>query len=68
MSDNWIVQNLNSALQTWSDKLAEIWTLLTQSPENFEGWGDLERDDEHQRWTESHRVRPAGSVLCGRAR
>ena len=34
MSDNWIVQNLNSALQTWSDKLAEIWTLLTQSPEN----------------------------------
>ena len=35
MSDNWIVQNLNSALQTWSDKLAEIWTLLTQSPENF---------------------------------
>ena len=37
MSDNWIVQNLNSALQTWSDKLAEIWTLLTQSPENFKG-------------------------------
>ena len=37
MSDNWIVQNLNSALQTWSDKLSEIWTLLTQSPENFKG-------------------------------
>ena len=37
MSDNWIVQNLNSALQTWSDKLAEIWTLLTQNPENFKG-------------------------------
>lgn len=37
MSDNWIVQNLNFALQTWSDKLAEIWTLLTQSPENFKG-------------------------------
>ena len=37
MSDNLIVQNLNSALQTWSDKLAEIWTLLTQSPENFKG-------------------------------
>ena len=35
MSDNWIVQNLNSALQTWSDKLAEIWTLLTQSPEKM---------------------------------
>lgn len=24
-------------MQTWSDKLAEIWTLLTQSPENFKG-------------------------------
>ena len=33
MSDNWIVQNLNSALNTWNEKLAEIWTLLTQSPE-----------------------------------
>lgn len=37
MSDNWIVQNLNSALQTWSDKLGEIWGLLTQSPETFKG-------------------------------
>ena len=36
-SDNWIVQNLNSALSTWNDKLTEIWTLLTQSPENFKG-------------------------------
>ena len=37
MSDNWIVQNLNSALNTWNEKLAEIWTLLTQSPESFKG-------------------------------
>lgn len=37
MSDNWIVQNLNSALTTWSEKLAEIWTLLTQNPETFKG-------------------------------
>lgn len=36
-SDNWIVQNLNSALETWNEKLAEIWTLLTQNPENFKG-------------------------------
>ena len=27
-SGNWIVDNLNSALQTWNDKLAEIWTLI----------------------------------------
>ena len=34
-SDNWIVQNLNSALSTWDTKLTEIWGLLTQSPEDF---------------------------------
>lgn len=39
MSDNWIVQNLNSALQTWGEKLSEIWTLLTQNPETFKGGG-----------------------------
>lgn len=42
MSDNWIVQNLNSALDTWNDKLGEIWILLTQNPETFKGgaiWG-----------------------------
>lgn len=39
MSDNWIIQNLNSALETWSKKLAEIWTLLTQNPETFKGGG-----------------------------
>lgn len=39
MSDNWIVQNLNSALSTWAEKLAEIWTLLTQDPETFKGGG-----------------------------
>ena len=35
MSDNWVVQNLQCALDTWNEKLAEIWTLLLQSPEDF---------------------------------
>lgn len=39
MSDNWIVQNLQNALSTWNEKLAEIWTLLTQSPQDFRGGG-----------------------------
>lgn len=39
MSDNWIVQNLQNALDTWNSKLAEIWQILTQSPENFKGGG-----------------------------
>ncbi|MBR3597727.1 MAG: hypothetical protein IKL47_12210 [Clostridia bacterium] len=37
MSDNWVVQNLQNALNTWNEKLAEIWTLITISPENFKG-------------------------------
>lgn len=37
MSDNWIVQNLENALETWNDKLGEIWTILTQSPMDFKG-------------------------------
>lgn len=38
-SDNWVVQNLVHALETWNEKLAEIWQILTQSPENFKGGG-----------------------------
>lgn len=39
MSDNWVVQNLQNALGTWNDKLAEVWQLMTMSPENFKGGG-----------------------------
>ena len=37
MSDNWVVQNLENALNTWNEKLSEIWQLITQSPEQFKG-------------------------------
>ena len=37
MSDNWVVQNLENALETWNEKLAEIWALITQSPQQFKG-------------------------------
>ena len=37
MSDNWVVGNLQNALDTWNGKLNEIWTLITQSPEQFKG-------------------------------
>lgn len=36
-SDNWVVQNLQNALETWNEKLSEIWQILTQSPEEFKG-------------------------------
>ncbi|MBR6764189.1 MAG: hypothetical protein IKM13_10630 [Clostridia bacterium] len=35
MSDNWVVQNLENALGVWNEKQAEIWRLITQSPETF---------------------------------
>ena len=37
MSDSWVVQNLQNALNTWNEKLAEVWQLISQSPETFKG-------------------------------
>jgi len=37
MSDNWVVQNLENALDTWDGKLSEIWTFILQSPDEFKG-------------------------------
>ena len=37
MSDNLVVQNLENALETWNDKLSEIWQLITETPEGFKG-------------------------------
>ena len=37
MSDNWVVQNLQNSLNTWNEKLSEVWQLLTESPEDFKG-------------------------------
>lgn len=39
MSDNWVVQHLINTLDTWNEKLTEVWRLLTISPENFKGGG-----------------------------
>ncbi len=37
MSNNWIIENLQNALDTWNSKLCEIWDLITQTPETFKG-------------------------------
>lgn len=34
-----IIDNLENALRTWNDKLVEIWSLLTTSPQSFRGGG-----------------------------
>lgn len=38
-SNNWIIENLQNALNTWNSKLAEIWLLLTTDPQSFKGGG-----------------------------
>lgn len=38
-SGNWVIDNLNNALQTWNNKLVEIWQIVTQSPTEFKGGG-----------------------------
>lgn len=37
MSDNWIVANLENAFATWNDKMTELWSLITTSPQSFKG-------------------------------
>ena len=32
VSNNWVVENLENALETWNSKLSEIWRLLSESP------------------------------------
>ena len=39
MSNNWVVENLQNALNMWNDKLSEIWRLISESPETFKGGG-----------------------------
>jgi hypothetical protein len=34
---SWVTDNLENALNTWNDKQAEIWQLITKSPETFKG-------------------------------
>jgi len=41
-----IIDNLRNAIDTWNEKLAEIWLLLTESPQTFKGgsiWGIIEK-------------------------
>lgn len=40
LSDNWVVQALQSAFNVWNDKLTEIWSLVTTTPQEFRG-GDI---------------------------
>lgn len=37
MNQNWIVDNINNAFGTWNAKLAELWTLVSMSPQAFKG-------------------------------
>ena len=46
---NWIVGNLQNALDTWNGKLSEIYTLVTESPSNFKG-GAIMGDNCKYQW------------------
>lgn len=36
-SESWIVENIQNAFNVWNTKMAEIWTLVAQSPAEFKG-------------------------------
>ena len=54
MSDNWVVGNLQNALDTWNAKVTELWSLILTDPKNFKGGGI---------WTAISNVNTAISVL-----
>ena len=64
MGESWIVSNLNAALSTWNDKLAEIWSLLTESPQTFKGRASLGRDDRHPQCLAGNRLWAARAFFC----
>jgi hypothetical protein len=37
--NSWIIDNLENALDTWDEKMHEVWQLVTQSPADFKGGG-----------------------------
>ena len=37
MDNNWIVENLTNAFGVWTNKMTEMWSLLTESPQTFKG-------------------------------
>lgn len=37
--NNWVIENLENALDTWNEKMTEIWQLVTQPPDEFKGGG-----------------------------
>lgn len=44
MEPNWIIDLLELTLQAWANRLSEIWSLLSQSPQSFRGgsiWGTI---------------------------
>ena len=66
MSDNWVVQNLENALETWNEKLAEIWQLITTSPQNFKGGGIWSVIVKYKRCASGYRLGSARAVFRNR--
>lgn len=66
MSDNWVVQNLENALETWNEKLAEIWQLITTTPQNFKGGNIWSVIVDINGAVQAIGACPACSVLCSR--
>jgi hypothetical protein len=37
LNNNWIIDNLQNAFDTWNSKLTEIWQLVSETPQHFKG-------------------------------
>lgn len=64
---NWVVGNLENALGTWNEKLNEIWSLITQSPETFKDGTIWEVIVNINRSSSSHWFSFISNILSGRS-
>ena len=62
MDNNWIVENLTNAFGVWTNKMTEMWSLLTESPQTFKG-GTIWQTTEQLTNLNSHR--PSISPVIG---
>lgn len=53
MSNNWIVENIQNALDTWNDKLNEIWRAAFAVAYRVQGRHGMECYGKHQRNAQS---------------
>lgn len=66
MDDNWIVENLESPFHTWNEKLTEIWSLVSETPQQFKGGAIWDLAQNINAALQAKKVVARRKILCKR--